>query len=164
MMETFNNTTRVVRDDLKKTINSKSKISIAAAYFSIYAYEALQSELEQCKEFRFIFTSPTFVTEKEQKQRREFYIPRLNREKSLYGTEFEVRLRNELTQKAIARECAEWMRKKAAFRSNLTHDSMNNFMVVQNAEDAYTYMPMNSFTAVDIGCEKGHYISNIVTR
>lgn len=81
MMETFNNTTRVVRDDLKKTINSKSKISIAAAYFSIYAYEALQSELEQCKEFRFIFTSPTFVTEKEQKQRREFYIPRLNREK-----------------------------------------------------------------------------------
>lgn len=163
-METFNNTTKVVKDDLEKKIKSGSKILIAAACFSLYAYQALRDELKKCDEFRFIFTSPTFVAEKTKKERREFYIPRLNREKSLYGTEFEVRLRNELKQKAVARECAEWMRRKAAFRSNVTHEGMNNFMLIDNPEDCYTYMPMNSFTAVDLGCERGNNISNMVTR
>ena len=73
------------------------RISIAAACFSIYAYQELKAQLEACEELRFIFTSPTFVAEKMPKERREFYIPRLKREKSLYGTEFEVRLRNELS-------------------------------------------------------------------
>ena len=63
-METFNNTTKVVRDDLSKKIHSGSKLSIAAACFSIYAYQALKEELESCDELRFIFTSPTFVAEK----------------------------------------------------------------------------------------------------
>ena len=58
-METFNNTTKVVRDDLAKKIKSGSKLSIAAACFSIYAYQALKEELESCDELRFIFTSPT---------------------------------------------------------------------------------------------------------
>lgn len=163
-METFNNITKVVRDDLEKRIKYGSKVSIAAACFSIYAYQALKNELEKCDEFRFIFTSPTFVAEKTQKERREFYIPRLNREKSLYGTEFELRLRNELKQKAVARECAEWMRKKAQFRTNTTHEGMNNFLVVDNPKGTYTYIPMNSFTAVDLGCERGNNISNMSTR
>lgn len=163
-METFNNITKVVRDDLEKRIKYGSKVSIAAACFSIYAYRALKNELEKCDEFRFIFTSPTFVAEKTQKERREFYIPRLNREKSLYGTEFELRLRNELKQKAVARECAEWMRKKAQFRTNTTHEGMNNFLVVDNPKETYTYIPMNSFTAVDLGCERGNNISNMSTR
>lgn len=163
-METFNNITKVVRDDLEKRIKYGSKVSIAAACFSIYAYQALKNELEKCDEFRFIFTSPTFVAEKTQKERREFYIPRLNREKSLCGTEFELRLRNELKQKAVARECAEWMRKKAQFRTNTTHEGMNNFLVVDNPKETYTYIPMNSFTAVDLGCERGNNISNMSTR
>ena len=163
-METFNNITKVVRDDLEKRIKYGSKVSIAAACFSIYAYQALKNELEKCDEFRFIFTSPTFVAEKTQKERREFYIPRLNREKSLYGTEFELRLRNELKQKSVARECAEWMRKKAQFRTNTTHEGMNNFLVVDNPKETYTYIPMNSFTAVDLGCERGNNISNMSTR
>lgn len=163
-METFNNTTKVVKDDFAKKIKSGSKVSIAAACFSIYAYQALKNELEHCEEFRFIFTSPTFVAEKTQKERKEFYIPRLHREKSLYGTEFEIRLRNELKQKAVAKECAEWMRRKASFRTNTTREGMNNFLVVENPEDTYTYMPMNSFTAVDLGCERGNNISNMVTR
>lgn len=163
-MDTFNNTTKVVKDDLTKKIKEGSKISIAAACFSIYAYQALQEELEKCDEFRFIFTSPTFVAEKTPKERKEFYIPRLRREKSLYGTEFEVRLRNELKQKAVAKECADWIRRKAVFRTNTTREGMNNFMVVANPDECYTYMPMNSFTAVDIGCERGNNISNMVTR
>lgn len=163
-MEIFNNTTKVVKDDLEKTIQHGSRISIAAACFSIYAYQELRQQLETCNELRFIFTSPTFVAEKTPKERREFYIPRLQREKSLYGTEFEVRLRNELKQKAVAKECAEWMRRKVRFKSNTTRDGMNNFMLVSNEGETYTYSPMNSFTTVDLGCERGNNLINMVTR
>lgn len=163
-MDIFNNTTKVVKDDLTKKIKAGSKVAIAAASFSLYAYQALKDELEKCDSFRFIFMSPTFVAEKTPKERKEFYISRLHREKSLYGTEFEVRLRNELKQKAVAKECAQWMQRKAAFRTNVTREGMNNFLVVDNPEDCYTYLPMNSFTTVELGCERGKNISNMVTR
>ena len=87
----FDNVTDIVRDDMEVTISKDSKVSIAAACFSMYAYKELKKQLESVDEFRFIFTSPTFVTEKAEKQKREFYIPRLSRERSLYGTEFEPR-------------------------------------------------------------------------
>ena len=112
----FNNVTDIVRDDLRQTITKGSKISIAAACFSMYAYKELKEQLETVDEFRFIFTEPTFTTEKADRQKREFYIPRMNRENSLYGTEFELKLRNELTQKSIAKECAEWIRRKSTFK------------------------------------------------
>jgi ERCC4-related helicase/Fe-S-cluster formation regulator IscX/YfhJ len=149
---------------LIKTISSGSRVSIAAACFSIYAYQELKQQLSDCDEFKFIFTSPTFIAEKTTKERREFYIPRLQREKSLYGTEFEVRLRNELKQKAVAKECTEWMKKKACFKSNTTREGMNNFMLVTDGDETYTYMPMNAFTTVDLGCERGNNMTNIVTR
>lgn len=128
-MEIFDNITKVVRDDLKEKIKPRSKVSIAAACFSMYAYKELKSQLEKVDEFRFIFTSPTFIKEKVEKQKREFYIPRLSRENSLYGTEFEIKLRNEMTQKAIARECADWIRKKATFKSNVTGENMGGELV-----------------------------------
>ena len=103
-MKIFDNVTEIVRDDMAQTIKRGSKVSIAAACFSMYAYNVLKKQLKSIDEFRFIFTSPTFITEKAEKQKREFYIPRLNREQSLYGTEFEIKLRNEMTQKAIAQE------------------------------------------------------------
>lgn len=163
-MEMFNNTTKVVMDDLIKKIKSGSKIEIAAECFSVYAFQALEKELKQCDEFKFIFTSPTFIAEKTPKEKREYYIPRLKREKSLYGTEFEIRLRNELKQKAVAKECANWMKQKAQFKSNSTNDNMNNFINVSNGDDTYTYAPIHGFTTVDIGCEKGNNIMNFVNR
>ena len=151
-MQILDNVSHTVRDDLLVTMKKGSKVSIAAACFSIYAYQELKKELENVEELRFIFTSPTFVTEKTSKERREFYIPRLSRERSLYGTEFEVKLRNELTQKAIAKECADWIRRKATFRSNVTQEQMMGFMSV----DESSYMPINGFTTVDLGCERGN--------
>lgn len=161
-MEIFDNITKVVRDDLKEKIKPRSKVSVAAACFSMYAYKELKSQLEKVDEFRFIFTSPTFVKEKAEKQKREFYIPRLSRENSLYGTEFEIKLRNEMTQKAIARECAEWIRKKATFKSNVTGENMGGFMTVDSIAEQTAYLPINGFTTVDIGCERGNNSYNMV--
>jgi len=163
-MKIFDNITDIVRDDLKKTIQRSSKVSIAAACFSMYAYKELKSQLEQIDEFRFIFTSPTFVREQTEKQRREFYIPRLSRETSLYGTEFEIKLRNEMTGRAVARECADWIRRKATFKSNVTGENMGGFMTVDSPMEQTAYMPLNGFTTVDIGCERGNNSYNMVNR
>ena len=159
-MELIDNRSKTLKDDLAVELKKGSKLSIAAACFSIYAFQELKKELKDIDELRFIFTSPTFVTEKAKKEKREFYIPRLNRERSLYGTEFEVKLRNELTQKAIARECADWIRKKATFKSNITTDNMMGFI---NLDDK-NYMPINGFTTVDIGCERGNNAYNMVQK
>lgn len=163
-MKIFDNVMEIVRDDMESTIKRGSKVSIAAACFSMYAYSVLKKELESVDEFRFIFTSPTFVTEKAEKQKREFYIPRLSREQSLYGTEFEIKLRNEMTQKAIAQECADWIRRKARFKSNTTGENMGGFMTVAAPSEDVAYMPINGFTTVDIGCERGNNSYNMVSR
>ena len=161
-MKILDNITNTVCDDLRVEIKRGSKIAIAASCFSMYAYQELKKQLENIEEFRFIFTSPTFVKEKAEKQKREFYIPRLSRENSLYGTEFEIKLRNEMTQRAIAKECADWIRRKAKFKSNTTGENMMGFMTV-DAKDAQTaYMPMSGFTTADIGCERGNNTYNMV--
>lgn len=159
-MELINNVSKTLKDDLSVEIKNGSKLSIAAACFSIYAFQELKNELTNIDELRFIFTSPTFVTEKAKKEKREFYIPRLNRERSLYGTEFEIKLRNELTQKAIAKECAEWIREKVTFKSNVSDKSIQGQMVVDNVG----YTPIDGFTTVELGCEKGNSISTTIVK
>ena len=148
---------------MEATITRGSKVSVAAACFSMYAYKELKKQLNSVDEFRFIFTSPTFTTERASKSQREFYIPRMSRESSLYGTEFEIKLRNEMTQKAIAKECAEWIRKKATFKSNITGENMAGFMTVDGDEQV-AYMPMTGFTTVDIGCDRGNNSYNMTNR
>ena len=163
-MKVFDNVTDIVRDDMAETMKKGSKVSIAAACFSMYAYKELKKQLESIDEFRFIFTSPTFVTEKAQKEKREFYIPRLGREQSLYGTEFEIKLRNEMTQKLIAKECADWIRRKGRFKSNTSGENMPGFMTVDKVDEKVAYMPLAGFTTVDIGCDRGNNAYNMVNR
>ncbi len=167
-MQIIDNVNLLLGDDLKKSIKPGAKLKIAASCFSIYAYEALKSELQQIDSLEFIFTSPTFVpgeaTDKVKKDHREFHIPKLERERSLYGSEFEVRLRNELTQRAIAKECADWMRKKAIFRSNRSNAAMQQFTAVVSDSGQSVYMPIHGFTAVDLGYEKGNAVSNFVNK
>ncbi len=159
----FDNINTILKDDLEHEIKKGSIVNIAAACFSIYAYQELKKQLKDVEEFRFIFTSPTFTKEKSPKQEREFYIPRIKRESSLYGTEFEVKLRNEITQKAIAKECVDWIKKKATFKSNATGEHMGGFIAINSADDV-AYIPFNSFTTADIGCEKGDNLYNMVTK
>ena len=119
-MEIIDNINRLLGEDLKRTIAPGAKLRIAAASFSIYAFEALKEQLQQVESLEFIFTLPTFVpgevTDAARKEKREFHIPKTGRERGFYGSEFEVQLKNKLTQRAIAKECADWMRKKAIFK------------------------------------------------
>ena len=152
----FDNIIHTVAGDLKEQLHRGSKVSVAAACFSIYAYEALRKELSDVDEFRFIFTSPTFIKEHTAKQQKEFYIPRLQRERALYGSEFELRLRNQMSQRAIAKECADWIRTKAKFKSNVSGGVVNGFLTCEKDEDKFVYMPFNEFTTTELGLERGN--------
>jgi len=167
-MELIDNINRLLGDDLKHTLKPDARLKIAASCFSMYAYEALKAELEKIDGLDFIFTSPTFVadevTDKIRKERREFHIPKLDRERSLYGSEFEIQLRNKLTQKAIAKECADWIRRKASFKSNRTQAPMQQFACVKKEGADTAYMPLHGFTAVDLGYQPGNAVSNLVNK
>jgi hypothetical protein len=172
----FDNISHRVIDDLKTTIRSGSKVSIVAASFSIYAFQSLKKELEQVEQLEFLFTGDVFTKEKSVRESREFYIPRLNAERTLYGTDFEVKLRNGLNQQAIAKECAEWIRQKATFKSNVSGETMNPFMTIQNdgtqktffsgskGADQLAYTPFNNFTTADLGEDRGNNAYSTTTK
>ncbi len=167
-MEIIDNINQLLGDDLKTSIVSGSRLKVAASCFSIYAFEALKTELEKIEDFNFIFTAPTFtasdVTDRLSKQPKEFHIPKLDRERNLYGSEFEIQLRNKLTQRAIAKECADWMRRKVTFKSNRSKAPMQQFACVQSKSSSTAYMPLHGFTAVDLGYQQGNAVSNLINK
>lgn len=159
--ETFDNRSKIVKDDITARLKKGDRVSVAAAYFSIYGFQELKRELEECAEFRFIYTEPTYIQATSDKAQREFYIPRLNRERSLYGTEFEIKLRNELTQRSIAKECAAWLCRKARFKSFKSSQSMAPMFVVHGNGDEdsnqseYAYSPFDGITTKGLGTAPG---------
>ena len=167
-MKILDNINTLWGNDLKQTLKPGARLKIAASCFSIYAFEALKKELEKIDSLEFIFTAPTFVpnevTDKVSKERKEFHIPKHQRERNLYGSEFEIQLKNKLTQRAIAKECADWIRRKASFRSNSTKAPMQQFACLKDGDETAAYMPLHGFTAVDLGYQQGDAISNFINR
>ena len=162
MSEVIDNRSKLLGDDLKKELKEGTTLRVVASYFSIYAFETLKEELSNIKELQFIFPSPTFVSEgikgTVKKEAKEFYIPKQMRENSLYGTEFEIRLRNKMTQRTVARECAEWVKDAVTFKSNISNGELQNFIYLDNGEKKITYAPINGFTAVDLGYERNNSV------
>lgn len=165
MIEHFNNKTQKVGDDLKKTIQKGSKLSIASAIFSIYGFESLKKELKQIDELRYIFTDPTFIdTDKNSRQERMFEIQAKDRKKSIGGSRFEINWKNELKGKAIAKECRKWIENKVKFKTNIKRGFIQPQFIVQNPESNYAYNGINEFSSAGIGYEKDNSILNMVTR
>ena len=151
MMEIDNRSIRL-GDELKKEIKPGSKVKIAAATFSMFAFQQLKEELETIEELKFIFTNPTFVTDETRVGYREYTIPKKEREQSIFGGRYELKLMNELTQKAIARECADWIRKKARFKSiNIETDEMPNGMRIETDDDTVAVDRLKNFDRKELG-------------
>ena len=136
-MRIIDNISELLGDDLRGEIRAGSKLRVVAATFSIYAFEALKRELGSIGELEFIFTSSSFdavrATGKSRPERRRFEVRHSDAESTLYGSEFEIRLRNKLTQRAVARECAEWIRQKVTFRSNRSGAPMQALAAVDES-------------------------------
>ncbi|MGI6771917.1 MAG: helicase-related protein [Acutalibacteraceae bacterium] len=140
---------RVV-DELKEEIRKGTKLSVISAYFTIYAYAELKNELSKIDNMRFIFTEPTFV-HKEQELIREYYIER-NPEKKISGNEFEIKLRNEMKQAAIAKECSEWLEKKAEIKSlKQANPAQPRLVYIENPEDNVSINGTVDFTSDGLG-------------
>lgn len=152
-------------DDLKNTIKEGSKIKICASIFSMYGFEELKNELIRIKEFEFIFTDPTFVENSvKKKEQKVFEINSKNREKSISGSTFEVKLKNELNGKSIAKECATWIKRKAAFKSNMNDQAIQKFMTIENQDNCISYTNMEEFSTVGFGYEKDDSIFMPITK
>lgn len=147
----FDNKTSILKDELVRVIKEGDTVSVAASVFSMYAFNELREQLEALDEFRFIYTEPTFAKDRAKKEQREFYIPRLSREQGLYGTEHEIKLRNELTQKAVASECANWIRAKASFKSLTSGNAPVMEGLAVEGEDAVAYLGARSFSVGALG-------------
>lgn len=152
-MKLIDNINNRLGDDLKTTIKKKSKLSIAASTFSIYSFEALRKELSKIEELRFIFTSPTLIDEKFEKTIRRFYIPHIYHEADLCGGDFELRLMNQLNQRAIAKECAKWVQDKVTFKTNKqSSQPLAGVIHVQHDDqEQYSYSGVSGFTTADLG-------------
>ncbi|MDA9783578.1 helicase-related protein [Gammaproteobacteria bacterium] len=167
-MQVIDNINTLFGEELKSSLAANSKLKVAASCFSMYAFVALKKELSNIDSLEFIFTSPTFLpekaTDKIKKEHREFYIPRIRRERSVYGSEFEIHLKNELNQKAIAKECASWIKNKVTFKSNTSSAQMQSFAATEAKGGNTVFAPINGFTAVDLGYQKGSAVSNFVHK
>lgn len=167
-MQVIDNINTLFGEELKSSLTANSKLKVAASCFSMYAFVALKKELSKIDSLEFIFTSPTFVAEKAtdkiKKEHREFYIPKIHRERSVFGSEFEIHLKNELNQKAIAKECASWIKDKVTFKSNTSSAQMQPFAATEAKDGDTVFAPINGFTAVDLGYQKGSAVSNFVHK
>jgi SNF2 family DNA or RNA helicase len=165
-MKLIDNVTTRLGDDLKEVVKKGSRISIAAASFSIYAYEALKQEFGRIEKLRFIFTSPTFIEENFQKETRLFHIPNIYKEAELCGGEFEVRLKNRLTQRAIAKECSKWIKGKVSFKSNRhVNRPIHSLIHVENASrEDYAYLNICAFSAPDLGISPNNGFPSLIQK
>ena len=148
-------------DDLKNHFTKKSKVRLCAAYFSMYAYSELKKELSKVKDFSFLFNSPTFLKDREaNRKQKEFFIPPFLRERTIAGGQFEIKLRNGLSQKAIARECKEWIEKKCTFKSFKNKIRTNDGIFIENSDESIVYPGFDSFTADGLGYTKNDDMIN----
>ncbi|RKQ42901.1 SNF2 family DNA or RNA helicase [Roseivirga pacifica] len=152
-MKLIDNVSTRLGEDLKENIHKGDKLSIAASSFSIYAFEELRKELGKIDELRFVFSSPTLIEEKFQKVSRQFYIPHIYKEEELCGGEFELRLRNKLNQRAIAKECSKWVSEKVTFKSNKhSNRPITGLIHVNKADNTdVAYANIDGFTTSDLG-------------
>ena len=161
-MKVIDNRLEKFGNELKEQLKIGDKCYIASAVFSMYGFQELKEQLKIIDEFNFIFTNPTFIKEKEgEKQERLFELGNLKREKSISGSEFEIKLKNKLNGKAIAKECSKWIANKVRFKSNINNNPIQKFM---NINDNITYLNVDEFSSAGLGYQKDNTVFNPITK
>ena len=154
-IKTLDNKLNKIGDELKYNIEKGSKISIISSYFSIYAFKELKKELNKVDEFKFIFTEPIFK-EENISEKRNYSLEKVNSENLLSGNKYELKLRNELTQASIAKECAEWIEEKVKFKASKFPGIVGSkFIHIKNSrKDDLLINNTNDFSASGLGYTK----------
>jgi hypothetical protein len=134
-----------VGDFLKPYIQDKSRLSVVSAYFTIYAYEALKNWLDRIEHMNFLFGEPTFVKSLD---------PGKTETKAFVISQDGLNLANALQQKRVARECADWIRKKVDIKSvcqtNFLHGKLYH---VENDGKDIAILGSSNFTPRGLGLQ-----------
>lgn len=151
-----------LKNVLVKQIKKGSKVAIASSYFSIYAYEALMKQLESVDDFKFLYTAPTFLKTDNEKKRK-YHLEKMV--ESSYpkfdGKMYEIKLRNELKSPAIAKLAAEWIRKKATFKTVRGSERCPSNMIIQHEKNSLLVQSEVEFTAEDLGVTESNRLMPI---
>jgi len=160
-MKTIDNINNRLIEDLKNEIKKGRKLSIAASSFSIYAFQALKKELSSIDDLKFIFTTPTFIKEKKHNESKDSLNHQL-----LSGSEFELRFKNNLNQRAIAQECSNWVKEKVTFKSNKYSNLplQNVIHLDKGGKEDYAYNGMDGFTTIDLGLSHRKGFPTLITK
>ncbi|AKN32607.1 helicase [Clostridium carboxidivorans P7] len=139
-----------VGEELKGKVKSGSKLSIISSYFTIFAYKELSKELKKIDKLRFLFTEPSFVKQNKEIVR-EYFIDKTS-EKRISGNEFEIKLRNEMNQSSIAKECAEWIKDKVEIKSlRKPNPAQQRLIYVENKDEDISINGTVDFTSDGLG-------------
>jgi SNF2 family DNA or RNA helicase len=110
-----------VGDFLKQHINPDSKLFVVSAYFTIYAYQQLKDKLDNIESLDFLFGEPTFIKniDPSKVDKKEFKIE---------DDKLVIPIEKRLQQKAVAKNCSEWIKNKVRIKSmvkpNFLHGKM----------------------------------------
>jgi superfamily II DNA or RNA helicase len=135
-----------VGDFLSEAITPNSSVSIVSAFFTIYAYHKLREKLNSIKELRFLFGDPAFIqaVDPEKNGSREF---------SIEDDQLVIPLEKRLEQKAVAKDCSNWMKEKALIRSMIAPDFLHGKMyhVLQANDVDHAIIGSSNFTVNGLG-------------
>ena len=133
----IDNVTNKVADTLSKTIKTNDKLSVMTGLFSIYAFDHLKESLNKLESIRLLFSQAKGFDSFDSFDRESPFG-------ALNGTTLENKFRNQLNQKAIAQEFADWLKEKASVRlvqqagavqQHITHvNSQSNSIAINGAQ------------------------------
>ncbi|MEI6775949.1 MAG: helicase-related protein [Chloroflexales bacterium] len=138
-----------VGDFLKTQIHPGADLAIVSAYFTIYAYQKLQIQLNQIGKLRFLFGEPRFVSAID---------PDRTETKAFDIADDGLALHNHLSQKPVAKACADWIRQKVEIRSitqaNLLHGKMYH---ITSGGHEQAILGSSNFTVRGLGLNEGDH-------
>ncbi len=132
-----------VVDFLRQRVTADSQLAIVSAYFTIYAYDALATELDHIQHLRFLFGEPSFITALD---------PHKTDKKAFNIEDQGLDLANRLRQRDVARRCADWIREKVEIRSmqqaNLLHGKLYH---IDDGRREHALLGSSNFTQRGLG-------------
>lgn len=148
-----------VAEELRQSIGKDSKLSIMTAYFTIFAFAELKKELLKVGQVRMLFTDPIFI-KGSQDPTREYYLERENGQ-ALSGNVYEMKLRNEMCQASVARECAKWLEHSAQMKMFKNKNSAQPRLIyVDNGEDSVSINGTVDFTTDGLGLTRSNRVDS----
>lgn len=140
-------------------ITKDSKISIQTAAFSIFAFHALESEIQKSKELRVILTKAFF--EKEETGFFKRYEIAQD-EEDISGNKYEIKLRNQMNSAFIARETAKLILEKVKVHQLAQNHNVLDGLLIENDKDIEGNVVIPSlfkFTSDGLGITESNNIS-----